>query len=76
VDVLYPAWPIYLYTNPDLGGYALKPLLQYQAIPGLYSDQFATHDLGSAYPNATGFDSSGGIKMPIEGKFTFFTPVS
>jgi hypothetical protein len=76
VDVLYAAWPIYLYTNPDLGGYALKPLLQYQAIPGLYPNQFAMHDLGYAYPNATGFDTSGGVAMPVEGEYILFNSVS
>lgn len=30
MDVLYASWPIYLYLNPALAGYLLRPLLEYQ----------------------------------------------
>ncbi|KLO07710.1 hypothetical protein SCHPADRAFT_836241 [Schizopora paradoxa] len=52
VDVLYAAFPIYLYLNPDIGGHLLKPLLQSQDVPQ-YSQPFATQGLGTNYPNAT-----------------------
>lgn len=30
VDVIYAASPIYLYLNPKILGYLLRPLLEYQ----------------------------------------------
>lgn len=31
VDVIFPAWPVFAYTNPQLGKYLLEPLFRYQA---------------------------------------------
>jgi hypothetical protein len=45
VDVIMPAWPILLYTNPTLGKYLLLGLLEYQAT-GQYPNAWAAHDLG------------------------------
>lgn len=53
VDVIYPAWPVFLYTNPQLGRFLLEPLLRYQAT-GLYPNPWAAHDIGSSYPQAVG----------------------
>ncbi|KAL5519656.1 hypothetical protein ACEPAH_1339 [Sanghuangporus vaninii] len=53
VDVLYSAMPIYLYLNPDILGYLLRPLLEYQESPQ-YTNSYAAQDAGSRFPNATG----------------------
>ncbi|KAL5508744.1 hypothetical protein ACEPAG_4723 [Sanghuangporus baumii] len=53
VDVLYSAMPIYLYLNPDILGYLLSPLLEYQESPQ-YTNSYAAQDPGSRFPNATG----------------------
>lgn len=53
VDVMYAAFPVYMYLNPELGGYLLKPLLEYQD-SSLYQLPYAAQNIGSAYPNATG----------------------
>ena len=45
VDVIYAATPIYLYLNPDILGYLLKPLLEYQESL-FYQSPFAASDLG------------------------------
>ena len=45
MDVIYAASPIYLYINPDILGYLLKPLLEYQESQ-LYQNPYAAKDLG------------------------------
>ncbi|EJD08023.1 DUF1793-domain-containing protein [Fomitiporia mediterranea MF3/22] len=53
VDVLYAAMPAYLYLNPDILGYLLGPLMEYQESTQ-YTNPYAAQDLGTAFPNATG----------------------
>lgn len=69
VDVLYVAFPALLYLNPELAGYLLSPLLEYQdspahtlsyaarnigELPRLLRDLLWTHLIeGSSYPSAT-----------------------
>ncbi|TDL21956.1 DUF1793-domain-containing protein [Rickenella mellea] len=53
VDVLYSAFPAYLYFNPAIVGYLLSPLLEFQN-SNQYALPYAAHDVGLAYPNATG----------------------
>ena len=70
VDAMYAAFPVYLYLNPEIGGYLLAPLLEYQD-SSQYTLPYAAQDIGlfkffswylylliccigSAYPNATG----------------------
>ncbi|EPS94710.1 hypothetical protein FOMPIDRAFT_1054860 [Fomitopsis schrenkii] len=65
VDVIFPAWSIFLYTNPAIGKYLLLPLLEYQA-SGQYPNGWACHDMGSSYPNATGHNDGNDEKMPVE----------
>ncbi|KZT12530.1 DUF1793-domain-containing protein [Laetiporus sulphureus 93-53] len=65
VDVIMPMWPTLLYTNSTIGKMLLLPLLEYQA-SGQYPSQFACHDLGAAYPKATGWPTGGDVEMPIE----------
>lgn len=47
VDVIFPAWSIFLYTNPAIGKYLLLPLLEYQA-SGQYPNGWACHDMGES----------------------------
>ncbi|KIJ70075.1 hypothetical protein HYDPIDRAFT_78948 [Hydnomerulius pinastri MD-312] len=65
VDVIMPAWPVFLYTNPELGKYLLLGLFQYQA-SGQYPNAWAVHDLGASYPKALGHNDGNDEKMPLE----------
>ncbi|KLO07713.1 DUF1793-domain-containing protein [Schizopora paradoxa] len=52
VDVLYAAFPMYMYLNPNIGGYLLRPLLVAQDTPE-YTQPYAAQGLGSNFLNAT-----------------------
>ncbi|KAJ7068407.1 DUF1793-domain-containing protein [Mycena amicta] len=65
VDVIFPAWPIFLYTNPKLGKFLLEGLFRYQA-SGQYPNKWSVHDLGSSYPKALGHNDGGDEAMPVE----------
>ncbi|KAF7352677.1 DUF1793-domain-containing protein [Mycena venus] len=65
VDVIFPAWPIFLYTNPNLGKYLLEGLFRYQA-SGQYPNKWSVHDLGASYPKALGHNDGKDEKMPVE----------
>ncbi|KAM5545917.1 hypothetical protein V8D89_000043 [Ganoderma adspersum] len=65
VDVIYPSWPLFLYTNATIGKTLIMPLLQYQT-SGQYPNRWCVHDMGSNYPNATGHNDGLDTKMPIE----------
>ncbi|KAF7301796.1 DUF1793-domain-containing protein [Mycena indigotica] len=65
VDVIFPAWPIFLYTNPQLGKFLLEGLFRYQA-SGQYPNKWSVHDLGSSYPKALGHNDGGDEAMPVE----------
>jgi hypothetical protein len=65
VDVIFPAYPIFLYTNPELLKLVLTPLLENQEA-GKYPNDYSIHDLGSSYPNATGHSDGSDEKMPLE----------
>ncbi|KAJ7044481.1 DUF1793-domain-containing protein [Mycena alexandri] len=65
VDVIFPAWSIFLYTNPALGKYLLEGLFRYQAT-GLYPNPWSTHDLGASYPKALGHNDGLDEAMPVE----------
>lgn len=43
VDVIFPAWPILLYLNPEYGRHLLEPLFDYQQT-GQYGHTFSCHD--------------------------------
>ncbi|CDO71295.1 hypothetical protein BN946_scf184908.g52 [Trametes cinnabarina] len=53
VDVIFPAWPLFLYTNPTIGKQLLLPLFEYQAT-GQYPNKWSVHDMGASYPKAIG----------------------
>ncbi|KAH9938229.1 uncharacterized protein B0H18DRAFT_1112408 [Fomitopsis serialis] len=64
-DLLFSAWPLFLYTNAAIGKAALLPLLEYQAT-GQYPNKWACHDLGPAYPKAPGYPKGNDTRMPVE----------
>lgn len=65
VDVIYPASPIFYYTNPELVKLLLDPHFENQE-SGHYPNKFAIHDLGTHFPNATGHPDGNDEHMPIE----------
>ncbi|KII95062.1 hypothetical protein PLICRDRAFT_48031 [Plicaturopsis crispa FD-325 SS-3] len=65
VDVIFPAWPAFLYANSALGKYLLLGLFEYQAT-GLYPNTWSVHDLGASYPKAIGHNDGKDEAMPLE----------
>ncbi|EJD04154.1 DUF1793-domain-containing protein [Fomitiporia mediterranea MF3/22] len=65
VDVIFPAWPVFLYTNPEYGRLLLEPLFRYQET-GQYPNKYALHDLGAHYPQALGHNDGQDEAMPVE----------
>jgi hypothetical protein len=65
VDVIYPASPIFYYTNPELIKLLLDPHFENQE-SGHYPNKYAIHDLGTHYPNATGHPDGQDEPMPLE----------
>ncbi|CAD0015901.1 unnamed protein product [Aureobasidium pullulans] len=64
VDVIFPAFPIFLYFNPDLGRLLLEPLFINQEA-GNWPAAYAIHDLG-VFPNATGHNDGNAENQPLE----------
>ncbi|KAJ5924286.1 hypothetical protein N7466_008473 [Penicillium verhagenii] len=64
VDVIYATFPIFYILSPDYLKLLLTPVFEYMATSA-YSENYAVHDLGALYPNATGHLASG-ESMPIE----------
>ncbi|KAF4121773.1 protein of unknown function (DUF1793) [Geosmithia morbida] len=65
VDVIYPAFPFFLYTNPTWLTYLLEPLLEYQ-LSGQYPRNYSIHDIGTHFPNGTGHSDGNDEYMPLE----------
>ncbi|KAF7911771.1 uncharacterized protein EAE98_011886 [Botrytis deweyae] len=65
VDVIMPLFPVLYVTNPEYLRLLLEPILQYLAF-GRWTLPYVIHDIGSAYPNATGHDDGVAEVMPIE----------
>ena len=65
IDVIYPAFPFFLYTNPRWLAYLLEPLLEH-TLSGQYPNKYAMHDLGAHFPNATGHPDGRDEYMPVE----------
>ncbi|QSZ30447.1 hypothetical protein DSL72_000001 [Monilinia vaccinii-corymbosi] len=65
IDVIYPAFPFFLYTNPRWLAYMLEPLIEHM-LSGQYPNDYAMHDLGSSFPNATGHPDGRDEYMPVE----------
>ena len=54
VDVVFPATPIFIYSNVEWIKYLLQPLFDYQE-SGKFPSTWAVHDLGPHYPQAPGY---------------------
>ena len=65
VDVIFPAFPFFLYTNPRWLAYLLEPLLEHM-LSGQYPNQYTMHDLGTHFPNLTGHADGNDEYMPVE----------
>lgn len=65
IDVIFPAFPFFLYTNPRWLAYMLEPLIEH-TLSGQYPNKYAMHDLGSHFPNATGHPDGRDEYMPVE----------
>lgn len=65
VDVIFPAFPFFLYTQPRWLAYLLEPLLEHQ-LSGQYPNKYSMHDLGAHFPNLTGHADGRDEYMPLE----------
>ncbi|CRG85914.1 UPF0202 protein [Talaromyces islandicus] len=65
IDVIYPAFPFFLYTSPRWLAYLLEPLIEH-TLSGQYPNTYAMHDLGTHFPNATGHPDGNDEYMPVE----------
>ncbi|SLM41031.1 Domain of unknown function DUF1793 [Lasallia pustulata] len=65
VDVIFPSFPFFLYTNPRWLAYLLEPLIEHM-LSGQYPNRYTMHDLGSHFPNATGHADGNDEYMPVE----------
>ncbi|MGI4790983.1 MAG: glutaminase domain-containing protein [Janthinobacterium lividum] len=65
IDIMYPAFPVFLYASPTLLRLQLDPLFDY-AESGKWPQPFAEHDIGASYPNADGHNDGQGENMPVE----------
>ncbi|KAK3674739.1 hypothetical protein LTR78_005461 [Recurvomyces mirabilis] len=65
VDVIFPAFPFFLYTNPRWLAYLLEPLLEHM-LSGQYPNLYTMHDLGTHFPNLTGHADGNDEYMPVE----------
>ena len=65
VDVIFPSFPFFLYTNPRWLAYLLEPLLEHM-LSGQYPNRYTMHDLGYHFPNATGHADGNDEYMPVE----------
>ena len=65
IDVIFPSFPFFLYTNPRWLAYLLEPLIEHMG-SGQYPNQYAMHDLGAHFPNLTGHPKGLDEYMPVE----------
>lgn len=65
VDVIFPAFPFFLYTNPRWLAYMLEPLIEHM-LSGQYPNDYSMHDLGTHFPNLTGHADGNDEYMPVE----------
>lgn len=65
LDVIFPAAPFYLYTNPRWLAYMVQPVIEH-TLSGQYPRTSTPHDLGFHYPNVTGHPDGNDEFMPVE----------
>jgi hypothetical protein len=64
VDVIYATFPIFYILSPEYLKLLLSPIFDYMATDA-YTKDYAVHEIGANYPNATGHPADG-EEMPIE----------
>lgn len=64
VDVIYATFPIFYILSPDFIRLLITSVFEYMGTDA-YTKQYAVHELGANYPNATGHPADG-EEMPIE----------
>ncbi|PYI03831.1 DUF1793-domain-containing protein [Aspergillus sclerotiicarbonarius CBS 121057] len=64
VDVIYASFPIFYALSPNYIRLLLRPIFEYMDNKN-YTEDYAVHDIGTHYPNATGHNPKGEI-MPVE----------
>ncbi|KAK4504245.1 hypothetical protein PRZ48_005161 [Zasmidium cellare] len=64
VDVIFPFHPMLLYMNASWMKMILDPL--FINMKSLWPEDFAIHDIGSRYPNATGHADGNAALQPLE----------
>lgn len=65
IDMIFPSFPFWLYTNPRWLAYMLEPNIQH-TLSGQYPRNYTMHDLGAHFPNATGHPDGNDEYMPVE----------
>ncbi|EME77457.1 uncharacterized protein MYCFIDRAFT_46339 [Pseudocercospora fijiensis CIRAD86] len=64
VDFIYQTWPIFVSLNPEYIKLLLAPVLDYMKGGG-WPHPWVIHDIGSAYPKATGHNDGNAEQMPL-----------
>lgn len=64
VDVIYATFPILYMLSPDYIKLLIGPVFEYMGTSA-YTKDYAVHEIGKHYPNATGHPATG-EEMPIE----------
>ncbi|KAK0558195.1 hypothetical protein OC844_005346 [Tilletia horrida] len=64
VDVIFPAFPIFSFLNPNIIRDLLEPIFKY-TMSGLYPNKWCVHDLG-VYPVGFGHNDGKDEPMPVE----------
>lgn len=65
LDIMFPAAPFYLYTNPRWLAYMVQPVIEH-VLSGQYPRTSSPHDLGFHFPNVTGHPDGNDEFMPVE----------
>ncbi|KAI9763028.1 MAG: hypothetical protein M4579_000091 [Chaenotheca gracillima] len=65
MDVIFPAHPIFYTFDAEYIRMLLEPVVQYLN-SGAWPLNYTVHDIGAAYPNATGHNDGNAEVMPIE----------
>ena len=66
VDIIYGMLPFFYSLSPEWIRLLLGPIMQYLATGGWPYPQYAIHDIGENYPNATGHNDGQAEMMPVE----------
>ncbi|KAK5137237.1 hypothetical protein LTR08_000207 [Meristemomyces frigidus] len=64
VDIIFQTWPIFISLNPTYIRLLFQPIMSYLET-GDWPEPWMIHDLGTAYPNATGHNDGQAESMPL-----------